>query len=149
MQDTNKFKDNNAKYMGLIQEFARYLLVGGTAFLVDTGILYLTQRTIFYNMGETGVLISTALGFTAGLIYNYILSIIFVFRKTSNRVKSGDVKPFLIFTIIGVIGLGITEGGMYLGIRLFGLSYYLIIKVFIAVIVLFWNYIGRKVFIFK
>lgn len=132
-----------------MSEIMRYLVVGGTAFLIDTGVLYLTKTFLFENLGETGILLATALGFTAGLTYNYILSILFVFKKASEKVKGKQLRSFLIFAVIGIIGLGLTEGGMYVGIHLFGSFYYLVIKVFVAAIVLIWNYIGRKILIFK
>jgi putative flippase GtrA len=100
-------------------------------------------------MGKAGILISTALGFITGLIYNYILSLIFVFKKASDKVKGKQLKSFIIFSIIGIIGLGLTEVGMYLGIITFGSQYYLIVKLFVAAVVLFWNYIARKIFIFQ
>lgn len=132
-----------------MSEIMRYLVVGGTAFLLDTGVLYLSKTFFFENLGETGILLATALGFIAGLIYNYILSILFVFKKATEKVKGKQLRSFLIFAVIGVIGLGLTEGGMYAGIHLFGSSYYLVIKVFVAAAVLMWNYIGRKILIFK
>jgi Predicted membrane protein len=132
-----------------MSEIMRYLVVGGTAFLLDTGVLYLTETFLFEDLGKTGILLATALGFIAGLIYNYILSILFVFKKASEKVKGKQLRSFLIFAVIGIIGLGLTEGGMYAGINLFGSSFYLVIKVFVAAVVLMWNYIGRKILIFK
>ena len=139
----------NLKNADFIREFIRYFFVGGSAFLIDTGVLYLTQRFIFFNMGKPGILIATALGFMAGLIYNYILSIFFVFNDAEQKIKGKELKSFIIFAIIGIIGLGLTELGMYLGITLLNPKYYLIVKVFVAAVVLFWNYIARKILIFK
>ncbi len=127
----------------------RYLVVGGTAFLVDLGILTLTKSFIFYSLGEAGTLIATACGFIAGLIYNYILSIFFVFEKSKEKVKGKQLKSFLVFAIIGVIGLGLTMLGMHIGITIFGDKYYAIIKIFVAGVVLIWNYVGRKILIFR
>ena len=134
---------------GVALEFFRYVLVGGSAFLIDAGILYLVQTYLLYPWGTTGVLISTAIGFTAGLIYNYILSNWFVFKKIDEKVKKHPMRSFIIFTIIGIIGLIFTEIGMYAGIKLCGLDYFMLVKVIVAAVVLLWNYIARKVFIFK
>ena len=78
---------------------------------------------------------------------NYVLSLTFVFRREDNCGSGKSVAAFLIFTVVGVIGLGLTELIMYLGTELLHISY-LIVKIAAAVIVLVWNYVGRKVLIF-
>jgi putative flippase GtrA len=100
-------------------------------------------------MGDWGVLCATALGFLAGLIYNYILSTVFVFKKIDENAKKHRARSFIMFAAIGIIGLGLTELCMYAGIRLFGRQYYLVIKTLTAALVLMWNYIARKMLIFK
>lgn len=130
-------------------EFMRYLLVGGSAFFVDMGILFLMYKFLFHNTGELGILIGTALGFAGGLIYSYLLSIIFVFNNAVETVKGKTGKIFILFALIGIIGLILTEWGMYMGIKLFDTDYYLIVKCFVSGVVLLWNYGARKFFIFK
>ena len=39
--------------------------------------------------------------------------------------------------------------GMHIGINIFGDKNYPYIKVFVAGVVLIWNYVGRKIFIFS
>jgi putative flippase GtrA len=99
--------------------------------------------------GEIGILLAAALGFIAGLIFNYVLSLIFVFRQTSETAKQYKVRSFVLFAVIGIIGLLITEICMFAGISLFGRQWYLVIKTITAGIVLMWNYIVRKKLIFK
>ncbi|MEQ8198812.1 MAG: GtrA family protein [Clostridiaceae bacterium] len=132
----------------LLREFCRYLLVGGTAFLVDLALLYLFKNYVLFNWAETGVYISTAIGFIGGLIYNYILSLFFVFESAKEKNRGKSIEAFIIFSAVGVIGLFLTEIGMYVGIELLEINY-LIVKFLVAGIVLFWNYCGRKVLIFK
>ena len=129
-------------------EFMRYLLVGGTAFLVDYGIFFLTKTFFFDVYGNIGVYIATALGFTAGLIYNYILSVAFVFESAKEQHKGRTVGAFALFVVIGVIGLLLSEGGMYL---FYGLAsvHFMIAKVLVAGVVLIWNYTARKLLIFR
>jgi len=137
------------RHRQLFYEFLRYVLVGGIAFFVDFGILYLSKTFIFSRMGHTGILLAAALGFTAGLIFNYIFSMLFVFKQIDENAKQHKIRSFLLFAIIGIIGLLITEICMYTGVYMFGQKWYLIVKIFTAGIVLIWNYLGRKIFIFK
>jgi putative flippase GtrA len=139
----------NGVYLPILAEFFRYVLVGGSAFVVDIGILYAAKTYIFYGLGAAGILIAAACGFIAGLIFNYIFSITFVFKETNDNVRKHKVRSFIIFTIIGVAGLGLTEFLMYAGISVFGQRLYLAVKVVTAGIVLIWNYGARKLLIFK
>jgi len=137
------------RHKQLFYEFFRYILVGGLAFIVDFGVLYLSKTLLFPHMGHTGILLAAALGFTAGLIFNYIFSLLFVFKQIDENAKRRKIRSFILFVIIGIIGLLITELCMYAGVYLFGQKWYLIVKIFTAGIVLMWNYLGRKIFIFK
>lgn len=129
-------------------EFIRYLIVGGSAFIIDFTLLYLFKSYIFNELGTTGVYISTAIGFIGGLIYNYYLSIMFVFEGAKQNNNGKGFVPFLIFSIIGIMGLVLTEFGMYVGLELIKINY-LIVKIFVAGAVLCWNYLARKILIFK
>ena len=85
----------------------------------------------------------------------------FVFRAVKNKEEAHSKKGFAIFTIIGIIGLGITELGMLLlvhifpTITIFGVTEFLLpwdewfAKVIMTCIVLVFNYVGRKIFVFK
>ena len=137
------------KLKPLIKEFARYLIVGGTAALVDWSTLYLTYNYVFANSGDWRLTLATAVGFTAGLIYNYILSLVWVFKSAKERNKGKTLGAFLIFVVIGVIGLLLTIGGMELGCSLVGEQNYMYVKIFVTGIVLIWNYAARKLLIFK
>ena len=149
----------------LFYEILRFLLVGGTATVFDYAVAYL-----FYHLilppdrigGTLSLVLSTAFGFGVGLAVNWILSVCFVFRNVKDKKKSRSGKSFLMFTLIGLIGLGLTELGMHLGvsclpeISLFGSATFLgiswtwwISKVAMTCIVLVWNYLGRKLFIFR
>ena len=132
-------EEKRRKLLSLFWEFFRYAVVGGIAFLADYGTLFLFQELILTGGTPWELFISTAAGFIVGLIVNYVLSLTFVFGKS--------VAAFLIFTVVGVIGLGLTELIMYLGTELLHISY-LIVKIAAAAIVLVWNYVGRKVLIF-
>ena len=144
---------------GVIREFMKYVVVGGVAFLADGGVLALFYYVflnrvdvLFWNHFDLRTIFSTAAGFTAGLIINYILSTLLVFNKETQKNSMGRVQAFTIYAVVGIVGLLLTELGMSLG-RLILNSYYtsfmLIVKVVVAGIVLVWNYLGRKIFVYK
>ena len=129
-----------------IRRCRRYRIPGGLR--SSSGeYLFLFQELILTGGTPWELFISTAAGFIVGLIVNYVLSLTFVFRRKDNRGSGKSVAAFLIFTVVGVIGLGLTELIMYLGTELLHISY-LIVKIVAAAIVLVWNYVGRKVLIF-
>ena len=82
---------DRVKLERIMKEFLRYLVVGGTAFLVDYATLYLLSHIVFRSMGDFGVYLATAIGFVAGLTYNYILSLIWVFQCAKERRQGRSV----------------------------------------------------------
>ena len=132
----------------MIKEFLRYVVVGGISFLADFGTLTLFQELFFKEREGWQIFISTAAGFVVGLIVNYILSLVFVFRSADNKSSGKSVGGFVVFTIVGLIGLGITEGLMHLGVNILNF-HYMPTKIVTAGIVLVWNYLGRKILVFN
>lgn len=142
-----------------LAEILRFLIIGGLATIVDflaMGIiLYWFNPNLyphFYNVWIDGgnpstlaTIIGTAIGFIAGLIFNYIFSIIFVFQEKGN---SQTTKGFIIFTLLSLGGLFIHILGMYLGYNILGINEW-VVKIFFTIVVLIYNYITRKIFIFK
>lgn len=152
----------------LILEILRFLIVGGTATLVDYFVFWIFDGVLFPLISTAAwwttvsLIVATALGFCVGLVVNWLLSVRFVFKQVKNKEEASSKKSFALFTIIGVIGLAITEVGILLlvailpGFSLFGTTELLgttwakwLAKIVMTCIVLVWNYIGRKLFIFK
>lgn len=131
----------------LLFEFLRYAVVGGIAFLADFATLVAAQELFFKNFAW-GVYAATVLGFVAGLAVNYVLSLKFVFTQTKDLGKGRDFKSFAIFGVIGLLGLALTELGMFTGIELLHWNY-MIVKILVTGAVLVWNYLGRKIIIFR
>lgn len=143
----------------LFGEIMRFVLVGGLATVVDflaMGItlyifdpsLYPSFFNAFYGGGTPSVLatcVGTGVGFLFGLLANYLLSIIFVFNEKGN---SKSINGFLVFTFFSAIGLGIHLLGMYLLNGLAGINEW-IVKIILTLVVLVYNYLTRKFFIFK
>lgn len=162
--------ENKQTKKELFWEIVRFLLVGATATLVDYIVFWIFDALLFplvfpvENAVWTTValVLSTALGFCVGLLVNWVLSVRFVFRAVRNGNKVRSKKGFALFALIGVIGLGITELGILLlvwifpEIELFGSLAFLgtawekwIAKAIMTVTVLVWNYLGRKLFVFR
>jgi len=134
--------------VSLIKEFFRYAIVGGISFLADFGTLTLFEEVVFSQDEDWQIFVSTAAGFVVGLAVNYILSLVFVFRSSDNKSSGKSVGEFIVFALVGVVGLGITEGLMHLGVNILHF-HYMITKIVTAGIVLVWNYLGRKILVFN
>lgn len=142
-----------------LSEIMRFLIVGGLATVVD----YLAMGIVLYcfnpslyprfyhvwlgeqNPSTIATIIGTGIGFIAGLIFNYFFSILFVFHEKG---QSRSAKGFFLFSLLSFGGLLIHLIGMYLGYDILGINEW-IVKTFFTLVVLVYNYITRKFFIFK
>jgi putative flippase GtrA len=88
-----------APALRLVRESWSYLLVSIAALTLDYSLLVGLTALVHVNY-----LTSAAIGFTAGLILNYGLSIAFVFDE---RRLANPAMEFLIFAVIGLLGLGL------------------------------------------
>ena len=131
------FKDKTSNTF--IQLF-RYGFVGGIAFLVDFVFLYCLTEFV-----GLPYLVSAAISFILGLVTNYLLSTVWVFNQ---RVVTNRSKEFIVFSVIGIIGLGFNELIMWFGSSVLPL-YYLLSKIISTVIVFFWNFFARKYILFN
>lgn len=143
----------------LILEMIRFLIVGGIATLVDYAVFYLCNLLIFKALDtNVNLILSTALGFTFGLITNWLLQK-FVYRYITDK-QTKSTKVFVKFVVIALIGLLITELGINIAApiyptwepEIFGFKFQfwkLFMKCLMTVVVLIFNYIGRKYFVFK
>ena len=151
----------------LFLEIIRFLIVGGTATLVDYAVFWLFDGVLFpclsVSGGDTAFLVlATALGFCAGLFVNWTLSVRFVFLAVKDKAETRSKKAFGVFALIGLIGLMITEIGVvalvaiFPTVTLFGTTALFntawekwFAKAIMTALVLVWNYLGRKIFVFR
>ena len=129
-----KIKNNK-----LLMQILKFGVVGGTSFLIDYGIF-----TILSQFLNIHYLIASIISFSISVIYNYILSIKWVFDVT----KKQTAKEFMIFVILSVIGLGLNSFIMYLTHDLMDI-HEMIGKIIATAIVMVYNFITRKIFIEK
>ena len=142
-----------SKNKKLIFEFLRYVLVGGISAVIDMGVNFVM---LFYILGGTKddkglVAASVAAGFAVGLLVNFILSNIFVFKDEAQREKGKTLSAFLIYALVGIIGFAMTELLTIGGTLIIGEGgvWYLLLTCFVKGAVLIWNYVGRKIFVYR
>ena len=123
----------------LIIQLIRYTIVGGLAFAIDFGLLFILTEYIglFYVLSAT-------LSFIAGLLVNYFISTSWIFKSV---IKNKQIE-FTLFALIGVIGLGLNDLLIWIFTEKFHL-HYMFTKLVTAVLVYLWNFFGRKYFLFN
>ncbi|WP_229116385.1 GtrA family protein [Parenemella sanctibonifatiensis] len=112
----------------------RYVFVGGTAAVVDLGLLLLLSSVA----GRDLYLVWAGIAFLAGLAVNYLLSIAWVFQSSDRR-----RTEMILFAAIGVVGLGFNELILWIGVSQLGQDLTLS-KLVSMVLVMFWNFFARR-----
>lgn len=130
---------SNFVHSKIFKQLFRFGIVGFTAFLIDAGLLFILTEFCHIHY-----LISSIISFVVSLVYNYILSIFWVFDVQ----KKQTYKEVLLFIILSIIGLGLNQLIMYLGVDLLHI-YYMFCKVLATITVMIYNFITRKIFIEK
>ena len=97
----------------LVASFLKYLVAGGIAFVVDFSALMVCHSVLGVHY-----LAASVIGFVLGLIVTYICSNTFVFSQ--RKMEDKQVAEFTIFTIIGLVGLGLTTLFMWLFVSVCG-----------------------------
>ena len=122
----------------LISQLIKFGLVGGIAFVIDFVVLYVCTSIFGIHY-----LFSSFISFTVSTIFNYIASIKWVFDVDKKKSQS---KNFLIFIVFSVIGLGLNQLIMWVGVDKFHI-YYLMVKIIATAIVMVFNFVTRKMFL--
>lgn len=126
------------KYKKLFIQLIRFFGVGVLCFIIDFAVLH-----ILVEYAGMYYLLSAAIAFTVSVIVNYVLSIIFVFDVDKEKDWKGN---FILFILFSVIGLGLTELLMWLGVERMHFGY-MLVKVGATGIVMIFNFVTRKMFL--
>lgn len=122
----------------LIAQLMKFVLVGGLSFVLDFIIYYiLTNFFSFYY------LVAGFFSFSLSVIFNYLMSMKYVFKSKDDLKKTHE---FVIFVTLSVMGLGLNLLSLYLLVDIFSMND-LIAKVFVAGIVMIFNFVTRKIFL--
>lgn len=122
----------------LVKQIFRFGITGGLSFILDYGIMILLTEAVSINY-----LISSTISFSISVIFNYLLSIYWVFEPDKNNSKG---KTLVLFLIFSVIGLSINGGLMWICVEKLYI-HYMLSKIFSTAMVMIFNFITRKKFI--
>lgn len=126
------------KWEKLLIQIIKFVFVGGTAFLIDFGILYVLTEYCGINY-----LISGTISFSISVIWNYVLSVKWVFDAKEDNDKAKEMTTFI---GLSLIGLGINQFFMWLSVDKLGV-YYMTAKIIVTFIVMIYNFVSRKIII--
>jgi putative flippase GtrA len=125
--------------------FVKYCIVGGTAAVVDFGILFILTELF---LGVEYYLVSATISFVLSALTNYALNRRWTFRSTGKK-----RKQIPIFFTVATMGLFINNFIMFVGMEKFllkDLQYgYLLAKIFATGLVLIWNFLGNRYITFN
>lgn len=124
----------------LFAQILKFGVVGGLAFFIDYGIMILLTEGCGVHY-----LISSGISFSISVIFNYILSIVWVFEVDKEK---GKATNFLAFLSLSLIGLGLNQLLMWILVDKWAI-YYMISKILVTAIVMVYNFITRKIFLEK
>ena len=97
------------------KQFLKFAVVGLISFGIDWGMLIALVELFHLDF-----LMSTTVSFTTSVVVNYWLSMKYVF---DHREGMSRKREFTIFTILSVIGLGLNDLYMFVGVTFLSIGY--------------------------
>ena len=128
----------SAKTENLFVQIFKFIIVGGTATIIDWGVYY-----VLYNYVHIPPLVANILSFSVSVIYNYIASVKWVFDVNQEKSKKRMFIEFMIFSIIGLL---LSELLLWVFIDLISINA-MFAKIIATAIVMVFNFITRKIFL--
>lgn len=125
-----------------------YLFVGGTAALVEWALFYIFLNYVLNSFGldlTALTMTATSLAFCLSTLYHYFLGNVLVFDSGSRYERGKELS--LVF-LVSIMGLGFNLLLMYIFVTLLGCQP-MLSKVLTSCIVVVWNYLSRKKWIFR
>lgn len=149
------YLENRTYSNAIFWEVFRFAIVGLVAAIFDFLVAYLVAFFVLQGSTEWYVtIISTTCGFIIGVIVNYLMSTYMVYKAAKTNL-SKTPKGVVFFVFLSAIGLGIGIGLQYFFydflfvVKNVGLFSFPIVFVIRTLIVMVYNYLSRKFFIYK
>lgn len=120
-----------------IKKFISYFFVGGISAIVEWVSFAIFDRLFDY-------LFATIIAFIFATTFNYFLGKKMTF-KNYKQTKKDIIGVF----IVSGIGLLLNMLFMYIQIDIFHFSYKILAKIFATGLVFIWNYVSRRIFIYR
>jgi len=137
--------------MPSLYQVAKFVLVGGTNFLIDMGVLNIL---IFISGVSVGMTQSAfkATSFTVAVVNSYFWNKFWVFKRTRTETAGKEFLQFVMVSIIGfVINIGVDKA-LVDGLGPIGnipvKTWAQLAAMGSAIIALFWNFAGYKFIVF-
>lgn len=117
--------------------FVRYIIVGGTTFLIDFGLLFLLHGQLELNLAA-----STSVAYWVSILYNFVLNRYWTFDAGERKSLARHVTTYFILLIINYLFavIFVTFVGIIIN--------YIIAKAIAVVIQMSWTYPIYKRYIF-
>ena len=138
----------------LIAQILKFGVVGGLSFVIDFVITMVVSAAARYLGADvaTAATIGGLFGFCISLVFNYFMSMKFVFQRRDDLDRR---KEFVIFALLSLVGLGINELILYFGVIVFDKAAPMlvkdypsavtaVVKMFATGVVMVYNFISRK-----
>ncbi len=119
-------------------QFLRYFFVGGTSSVIDLLVFIVLIEYVGLHY-----LIAAFFGYMIGLIWNYILCIVWVFESKHSR-----TKEIVLVVLVTLGGLLWTELLLYFFVEFIHIIP-IIAKIIVLWIVLLWNFGMRRHYVFR
>lgn len=126
--------------MKIKRQIGRFILISGFTTIIDFMILMMATELLGVNY-----LLSNIFSFAISATTNFILSTKFVFEVNNNATHTAN---FITFIVLSFIGLLFNQFILWILTAKFGI-FYIISKAAATGIVMFWNFISKKLFFEK
>lgn len=125
---------------GRIKEFFYYFFVSLASLGFDLILFSLCYR--FFGLS---ISVAVVFGFSSGALLNYLLSVKFVFNK--RKLINNKWFEIFLFILVGVVGVGITQLILWLGMKYMNI-WPESLKLVAAGVTFLFNFIIRKIILF-
>lgn len=120
------------------KQFLKFAAVGLISFAIDWGLLI-----ALVELAHMSIFWATTVSFLTSVIVNYVLSLNFVFEHREGMSRK---KEFTVFAILSIVGLGLNDFYMFVGVGLLNIGYQAM-KAISTFLVTWYNYFSRRRFL--